>query len=175
MQARKGGKKVGRGWGCAFGALRRRPRSKRPIGEGSGWGRDRAAPWRLVLYAPSVKAAHRATRAMPADAAFQTTHRRFDCWKRDASCRKRRSAPRGDVPCGAPVRRGMPFGGQPYSTPTITSVDFTMTSAAAPSVRPSSSMASLVMEPLIVPPSASFRDTWPFTAPFLTLSTVPAS
>ena len=43
--------------------------------------------------------------------------------------------------------------GSGYSTPTMTSVDFTMASAAAPSARPRSSMASFVMEPMMRAPS----------------------
>ena len=61
-----------------------------------------------------------------------------------------------------------------YSTPTMTSVDFTMASAASPSARPSCSMASLVMEPLMRLPSAVSRVTWPLTAPSFTSTTVPA-
>ncbi|CAK7038487.1 MAG: hypothetical protein PEGG_01618 [Paraeggerthella hongkongensis] len=64
-------------------------------------------------------------------------------------------------------------GGRGYSTPTITSVDFTMASASPPSASPSSSIASLVMEPLMREPSAVFNATWPLTAPFFTDAMVP--
>ena len=95
---------------------------------------------------------------------FHMKHRGMRSWvfhmKHPAVCGSAYpTALRERLPGGLSRAKTCDDGNGRYSTPTITSVDLIMARAFPPSARPSCSIASLVMEPVILLPSASSRTT----------------